>query len=111
MVLGAPGLDQSIVDASGSDANFKMLPGSTPDDLKMTTSAHIEGKVEAENAPYELRDHGDIECFQSKVLATLNIVLPQWLRRRLSGARPRSAASCNVMDNEHQLCVGVWSSP
>src|SRR5271156_4373648 len=61
MVISAPGLDRSIVDPSGSDANFKILPGSTPDDLKMTTSARIEGKFQVENTPYELRDHGDTE--------------------------------------------------
>jgi hypothetical protein len=66
IVLSAPGLDHSNVSPSGSDANFKILPGSTADDLKMTTSARIEGEFQVENAPYELRDHGDTECFQGK---------------------------------------------
>jgi hypothetical protein len=30
----------------------------------MTTSARIEGQFQVENAPYELRDRGDTECFQ-----------------------------------------------
>lgn len=66
IALSAPGLDGSVVSPSGSDANFKILPGSTTDDLKMTTSARIEGQFQVENAPYELRDHGDTECFQGK---------------------------------------------
>ena len=69
MVLSAPGLDHSIVDPSGSDADFKILPGSTANDLKMTTSARIEGKFQVQDAPYELRDHGDTECFQGKCYA------------------------------------------
>jgi hypothetical protein len=66
MVISAPGLDSSIVSSSGSEASFTILPGSTPSDVKMTTSARIEGHFEIENAPYELRDGGDTECFQGK---------------------------------------------
>jgi hypothetical protein len=66
MVISAPGLDRSVVSPSGSEASFKILSGSTSDDLKMTTSARIEGQFQVENAPYELRDRGDTECFQGK---------------------------------------------
>jgi hypothetical protein len=64
VAISAPGLDRSLVDSSGSEAEMEVLPGSTALDLKMTISARIEGAFQAENAPYELRDHGDIECFQ-----------------------------------------------
>lgn len=66
IVISAPGLDRSVVSPSGSEASFKILPESTSDDLKMTTSARIEGQFQVENAPYELRDRGDTECFQGK---------------------------------------------
>jgi hypothetical protein len=66
MVISAAGLDRSVVSPSGSEASFKILPGSTSNDLKMTTSARIEGQFQVENAPYELRDGGDTECFQGK---------------------------------------------
>jgi hypothetical protein len=66
MVISAPGLDRSVVSPSGSEASFRILPGSDSNDLKMTTSARIEGEFQVENAPYELRDHGDTECFQGK---------------------------------------------
>jgi hypothetical protein len=66
MVISAPALDRSVVSPSGSEASFTILPGSTSSDLKMTTSARIEGQFQVENAPYELRDHGDTECFQGK---------------------------------------------
>ena len=66
MVISASGLDRSVVSPSGSEASFKILPGSTSNDLKMTTSARIEGQFQVENAPYELRDRGDTECFQGK---------------------------------------------
>jgi hypothetical protein len=66
VVISAPGLDRSVVSPSGSEANFTILPGSTPNDLKMTTSARIEGQFQVENAPYELSDRGDTECFQGK---------------------------------------------
>lgn len=66
MVISAPGLDRSVVSSSGSEASFRILPGSNSNDLKMTTSARIEGQFQVENAPYELRDRGDTECFQGK---------------------------------------------
>lgn len=66
MVLSVPGLDHSNVSPSGNDAIFKILPGSTANDLKTTTSARIEDQFQIEDAPYELRDNGDIECFQGK---------------------------------------------
>jgi hypothetical protein len=66
VVISAPGLDHSVVSPSGSEAIFKILPGSTPNDLKMTTSARIEGQFQVEDAPYELSDRGDTECFQGK---------------------------------------------
>jgi hypothetical protein len=66
VVISAPGLDHSVVSPSGSEAIFNILPGSTPNDLKMTTSARIEGQFQVENAPYELSDRGDTECFQGK---------------------------------------------
>jgi hypothetical protein len=66
MVISAAGLDRSVVSPSGSEASFRILPGSTSDDLKMITSARIEGQFQVENAPYELRDRGDTECFQGK---------------------------------------------
>jgi hypothetical protein len=66
MVISAAGLDRSVVSPSGSEASFKILPGSTANDLKMLTSARIEGQFQVENAPYELRDRGDTECFQGK---------------------------------------------
>ena len=66
MVISAPGLNRSVVSPTGSEAIFKILPESTSNDLKMTTSARIEGQFQVENAPYELRDRGDTECFQGK---------------------------------------------
>jgi hypothetical protein len=66
IVISAPGLDRSVVSPSGSEATFKILPQSTANDLKMITSARIEGQFQVENAPYELRDRGDTECFQGK---------------------------------------------
>jgi hypothetical protein len=50
VVISAPGLDRSVVSPSGSEAIFKILPGSTSNDLKMTTSARIEGQFQVENA-------------------------------------------------------------
>jgi hypothetical protein len=66
VAISAPGLDHSVVSPSGSEAIFTILPGSTSTDLKMTTSARIEGEFQVENAPYELSDRGDTECFQGK---------------------------------------------
>jgi hypothetical protein len=66
VAISAPGLDRSVVSPSGSEASFTILPGSTSIDLKMTTSARIEGQFQVENAPYELTDRGDTECFQGK---------------------------------------------
>jgi hypothetical protein len=66
VVISAPGLDHSDVSSSGSEASFTILSGSTSNDLKMVTSARIEGQFQVENAPYELSDRGDTECFQGK---------------------------------------------
>jgi hypothetical protein len=64
VALSAPGLDRSLVDSTGGESEMEVLPGSTSLDLKMTTSSRIEGVFQVENAPYELRDRGDTECFQ-----------------------------------------------
>ena len=65
IAVHAEGIDDAVVTIPAT-GTLTFLPSNSPDSIKWTTTARMDGRMALKDAPGEYRDHGTTMCFQGE---------------------------------------------